>query len=155
MARQTTDDTDAYQLYLQGRYQWNKRTLEGMQQSIDYFQQAIQKDPQYALAYAGQADAYALLADFNVLPAREVMPKLESAAREGAANWTTAWPRRTRRWPGRRFHDWDWAGAEKEFRRAIELNPSYPTAHAWYRRVSDGARPFRRGAARDEAGASN
>ncbi len=131
MARQNTGDTAAYQLYLQGRYQWNKRSLEGMQGSIDLFQQAIQKDPQYALAYAGQADAYALLADFNVLPAREVLPKVESAAQKAIqledslaeAHTSLAWAR---------FHNWDWAGAEREFQRAIELNPSYPTAHAWY-----------------------
>jgi TolB-like protein/Tfp pilus assembly protein PilF len=131
MARQSTTDTVAYQLYLQGRFQWNKRTLEGMQDSIDYFQQAIDKDPQYALAYAGQADAYALLADFSVLPAREVLPKLENAARKAIelddglaeAHTSLAWAR---------FHNWDWTAAEKEFKRAIELNASYPTAHAWY-----------------------
>ena len=82
IARQSTTDSAAYQLYLQGRFQWNKRTLEGMQESLDYFQQSIQKDPRYALAYAGQADAYALLADFSVLPAKEVLPKLASAAQK-------------------------------------------------------------------------
>jgi tetratricopeptide (TPR) repeat protein len=102
-----------------------------MQEAIDLFQQAIQKDPRYALAYAGQADAYALLADFSVLPAREVLPKLEGAANkaleleEGLAEAHTslAWAR---------FHNWDWPAAEKEFKRAIELNPGYPTAHLWY-----------------------
>ena len=131
MARTATTDSVAYQLYLQGRFQWNKRTLEGMQESIALFQQAIEKDPQYALAYAGQADAYALLADFSVLPAREVLPKLEDAAQHALqlddtlaeAHTSLAWAR---------FHSWDWAAAEKEFQRAIELNPSYPTAHAWY-----------------------
>jgi serine/threonine protein kinase/Tfp pilus assembly protein PilF len=131
MAHQSTTDSAAYQLYLQGRFQWNKRTLEGMQDSIDLFQQAIQKDPQYALAYAGQADAYALLADFSVLPAKEVLPKLESAARKALqledslaeAHTSLAWGQ---------FHQWDWAGAEKQFKRAIELNPDYPTAHTWY-----------------------
>ena len=131
MTRGATEDRAAYQLYLQGRYQWNKRTLEGLQQSIDYFQQAVQKDPRYALAYAGQADSYAQLADFNVLPTREVLPKVKSAAAKsleldeaGAeAHTSLAWAR---------FHEWDWAGAEKEFKRAIELNPSYPTAHSWY-----------------------
>jgi Tfp pilus assembly protein PilF len=131
MAHHNTTDTVAYQLYLQGRFQWNKRTLEGMQESIDLFQQAIQKDPQYALAYAGQADSYALLADFSVLPAKEVLPKLESAAQKALqfddslaeAHTSLAWAR---------FHNWDWAGAEREFKRAIELNQGYPTAHAWY-----------------------
>ena len=131
MTRGATENPAAYQLYLQGRYQWNKRTLEGLQESIDYFQQAVQKDPRYALAYAGQADSYAQLADFNVLPTREVLPKVKSAAAKsleldeaGAeAHTSMAWAK---------FHEWDWAGAEKEFKRAIELNPSYPTAHSWY-----------------------
>ena len=131
MTRGATEDRAAYQLYLQGRYQWNKQTLEGLQESIDYFQQAVQKDPKYALAYAGQADSYAQLSDFNVLPTREVLPKVKSAAAksleldEGGAEAHTslAWAK---------FHEWDWAGAEKEFKRAIELNPSYPTAHSWY-----------------------
>jgi len=126
-----TENTEAYQLYLQGRYFWNKRTLEGAQQSIDFFQQAILKDPRYALAYAGQADSYALLADLNVLPAREVLPKLKSAAAKaleldgalGEAHTSLAWAR---------FLAWDWAGAEKEFKRAIELNPGYATAHSGY-----------------------
>jgi serine/threonine-protein kinase len=131
MTRHTTEDAEAYQLYLQGRFHWNKRTLDGLQQSIQYFEQAIQKDPKYALAYAGQADAYALLADFNVLPTREVMPKVRSAAAQAIglddnlaeAHTSLAWAR---------FHDWKWREAEKEFKRAIDLNPSYSTAHVWY-----------------------
>jgi TolB-like protein/tetratricopeptide (TPR) repeat protein len=126
-----TENTEAYQLYLQGRYHWNKRTLEDLQQSIDYFQQAILKDPRYALAYAGQADAYALLADFNVLPAKEVMPQVKIAAAKALeldpalaeAHTSLAWAK---------FHDWDWPGAESEFKRALELNLSYATAHSWY-----------------------
>jgi serine/threonine-protein kinase len=131
MAQKSTRDSAAYQLYLQGRFQWNKRTLEGMQESLDYFQQAIVRDPDYALAYAGQADAYALLAEFSVLPAREVLPKLEKAAQQALqheeslseAHTSLAWAR---------FHNWDWPGAQKEFKRAIELNNENPTAHAWY-----------------------
>ncbi len=131
MTRGATEDRAAYQLYLQGRYQWNQRTLEGVQQSIDYFQQAIQRDPRYALAYAGQADAYAEIAEFNVLPAREVFPKVKGTAEkaielddtEAEAHTSLAWAK---------FHEWDWGGAEKEFKRAIELNPSYPTAHSRY-----------------------
>ena len=131
LARRQTVDPAAYQLYLQGRYQWNKQTLDGLQQSIDYFQQAIQKDPQYALAYAGEADSYALLADFNVLPAREVLPKIKSAAQQAIglddtlaeAHTSLAWAQ---------FHDLAWSDAEKEFQRAIALNASYPAAHSWY-----------------------
>jgi len=131
ITRRATEDSEAYQMYLQGRYFWNKRTLEGVQQSLDFFNQAIQRDPRYALAYAGQADAYALLGDLNVLPAREVTPKVKAAASKalelddtlGEAHTSLAYAR---------LHEWDWTGAEKEFKRAIELNPSYPTAHAWY-----------------------
>jgi serine/threonine-protein kinase len=131
VTKHTTEDSEAYQLYLQGRHQWNQRTLEGLQMAIDLFGQAIQKDPRYALAYAGQADAYALIADFNVLPAREVLPKLRAAAAKALelddhlaeAHTSLAWLK---------FHEWDWAGAEAEFKRATALNPSYPTAHVWY-----------------------
>ncbi len=131
LTQAATGDTEAYQLYLQGRYHWNKRTLEDLEQSIDYFQQAIQKDPRYALAYAGQADAYALIADFNVLPAKEVLPKVKAAAGKALeldpslaeAHTSLAWAQ---------FHDWDWSGAESEFKRAIALNLSYATAHSWY-----------------------
>jgi serine/threonine protein kinase/tetratricopeptide (TPR) repeat protein len=131
LTRGATGDTEAYQLYLQGRYHWNKRTLEDLEQSIGYFQQAVQKDPNYALAYAGQADAYALIADFNVLPAKEVLPKVKAAAGKALdldptlaeAHTSLAWAQ---------FHDWDWAGAENEFKRAIALNLSYATAHSWY-----------------------
>ncbi len=131
MARRQTVDPAAYQLYLQGRYQWNKRTLDGLQQSIDYFQQAIQKDSRYALAYAGQADAYALLADFNVLPAREVLPKVQTAARQAIAlDDTLAEAHTSLAWA--LFHGLEWSAAEKEFQRAIEANASYPTAHSWY-----------------------
>ncbi|HZS50542.1 MAG TPA: protein kinase [Bryobacterales bacterium] len=132
IARRPTENAEAYQLYLQGRYQWNKRTLDGMQQSIDLFQQAISKDEHYALAYAGLADSYALLADYNVLPAREVMPRAKTAAmkalelddRLAEAHASLGWAKLS--------HDWVWQDAEKEFNRSIELNPNYATAHQWY-----------------------
>jgi TolB-like protein/Tfp pilus assembly protein PilF len=131
MARGATENTEAYQLYLQGRFHWNKRTLEDMQQAIDFFSQAIQRDPKYALAYAGQADAYALLEEFNVLPAKEVMPKVKMAADKAIAldpalaeaHTSLAWALQ---------HQWDWAGAEKEFKKAIELNDGYAPAHSAY-----------------------
>src|SRR5437763_13080060 len=122
MTRRTTTDSEAYQSYLQGRFQWNKRTLEGLQASLEFFHEAIRKDPRYALAYAGEADAYASLADFNVLPTREVMPKIRKAAQQAIelddtlaeAHTSLAWVR---------LHDWDWNAAEQEFKRAIALNP--------------------------------
>jgi serine/threonine-protein kinase len=102
-----------------------------LQQSIDYFQQAIQKDSRYAQAFAGEADAYALLADFNVLPAREVLPKVSGAAQQALSlDDTLAEAHTSLAWA--QFHDLAWNNAEKEFQRAIELNPSYPAAHSWY-----------------------
>jgi serine/threonine-protein kinase len=131
MAHAPTEDSAAYQLYLQGRFHWNKRTLADLQQSIDFFQQAIQKDPRYALAYAGQADAYALIEDLDVLPAREVTPKVKDAAGKALAlDPNLAEAHTSLGWA--EFHDWDWAAAEKEFSRALELKPSYAIAHSWY-----------------------
>jgi TolB-like protein/Tfp pilus assembly protein PilF len=132
LARRRTENSEAYQLYLQGRFQWNKRTLEGMQQSIELFQQAIAKDSRYALVHAGLADAYALLADFNVLPAREVMPRAKQAALEALklddslaeAHASLGW--------AKLVHDWAWTDAEAELRRAVTLNPNYATGRHWY-----------------------
>lgn len=132
LVKHHTENSEAYALYLQGRYQWNKRSLEGMQTAIEFFQKAINQDQRYALAYAGLADSYALLADYNVLPAREVMPRAKSAAMKALeiddtiaeAHASLGWAELTL--------DWDWAGAEKEFKRSIELNPNYATAHQWY-----------------------
>jgi serine/threonine protein kinase/tetratricopeptide (TPR) repeat protein len=131
MARGATADSEAYQLYLQGRYHWNKRTLEDMQQAIDFFGQAIQRDPRYALAYAGQADAYALLADFNVLAAREVLPKVKGAADKAIElDPTLAEAHASLGWA--LYHQWDWVGAENEFKKSIQLNAAYAPAHSAY-----------------------
>jgi len=131
LARRQTQNSEAYQLYLQGRFHWNKRTLEGMQQSIDLFQQAISKDSTYALAHAGLADAFALLADYNVLPAKEVMPRAKTAATRALelddklaeAHASLGW--------AKLMHDWAWADAEREFQRALHLNVNYATARQW------------------------
>jgi eukaryotic-like serine/threonine-protein kinase len=132
LAKRQTQDSESYQLYLRGRYQWNKRTLDGMQQAIDLFQQAIAKDSRYALAYAGLADAYILLADYNVLPAREVMPRAKEAAAQALqiddslaeAHTSLGWVKLT--------HDWAWPDAEREFKRALQLNSNYALAHQMY-----------------------
>lgn len=127
-----TCNTEAYQLYLKGRYYWNKRTEEGMLKGIEYFKQTIKIDPGYALAYVGLADAYILLGVYNYLPPNETMPKAKVAALraleiddllgEGHASLAHL----------KMLYDWDWLGAEKEFKRAIELNPGYAPAHQWY-----------------------
>ena len=152
MTRHATEDTEAYQMYLQGRYYWNKRTLEGVQQSIDFFQQAIQKDPKYALAYAGQADAYALLGDLNVLPAREVTPKVKAARAARRWSLTTRLAEAHTSLAFAKFREWDWAGAEKEFKRAIELNAELSDRTRLVRRIPDGIGTLRRGAGGNESG---
>jgi TolB-like protein/DNA-binding winged helix-turn-helix (wHTH) protein/Tfp pilus assembly protein PilF len=124
---------EAYDLYLKGQYFWNKRTPEGLQQAIDYFQQAIHKDPSDARAYAALADSYALISGYSSsIPPKEVMPKAHEAAvralalDEGLAEAHTALAVIAQ------DYDWDWKTAEKEYLRAIELNPNYATAHHWY-----------------------
>jgi TolB-like protein/DNA-binding winged helix-turn-helix (wHTH) protein len=125
-----TESNEAYQLYLKGRFHWNKRTAEALKKSIEYFNQAIYKDPHFALAYAGLADSYVVPA--NQLAPREAMPKAKEAAiRALELDEMLAEAHASL---GRVFaaYDWDWTSAEKEYKRAIELNPSYAVAHQWY-----------------------
>jgi TolB-like protein/Flp pilus assembly protein TadD/predicted Ser/Thr protein kinase len=133
IAAKPTDNMEAYDLYLRGQYFWNKRTNEGFERSINYFRQAINKDPRFARAYAALADSYVLNSGYNSsVPPTEVMPKAhEAAARaleldEGLAEAHTALAVIAQ------DYDWDWKTAEREYRRAIELNPNYATAHHWY-----------------------
>jgi TolB-like protein/DNA-binding winged helix-turn-helix (wHTH) protein/Tfp pilus assembly protein PilF len=126
---------DAYQAYLLGRYFWNKRTPDGLQKSGEYFQQAIQKDPNYALAYSGLSDYFAfltLIGGPEILPPRLVMTKAKDAAAKGVQLDDSL--AETHASMGHILHnyDWDFAGAEREFKRAIELNPNYANAHHWY-----------------------
>jgi TolB-like protein/DNA-binding winged helix-turn-helix (wHTH) protein len=126
------DAIEAYDLYLKGRYFWNKRTAQGFHQATECFQQAIAKDPNNARAYAGLADSYAMMSSYGLAPQNELMPKAGSAARkalaldEGLAEAHTSLALITEN------YDWDWQGAEKEYRRAIQLDPNYATAHQWY-----------------------
>jgi tetratricopeptide (TPR) repeat protein len=125
-----TDNQEAYQLYMRGRFHWNKRTNEGLSKAIDYFNQAIEKDPTFALAYAGLADAYVV--PLIQMPPKEAMPKSRAAAtRALELNESLAEAHTTL---GRvlAIYDWNWAGAEKEYKRAIQLNPRYAPAHQWY-----------------------
>ena len=126
---------ESHDLYLKGRFYWNKRTIDTIKKSIDYFNQAIAKDPNYALAYAGLADCYSSLGfnfDAGLLAPAEAIPKAKAAALKALeiddglaeAHTSLAFIKLN--------YDWDWAGAEKEFKRAIELNPNYDNAHHWY-----------------------
>jgi serine/threonine-protein kinase len=132
LAKRYTENVEAYQDYLEGRYQWDKKTEEGFKKGVEYFQQAIAKDPTYALAYAGLADCYTGLAGFGFVPAKEGYPKaLEEALKAleiddklAEAHASLAFIKSN--------YDWDWSGAEQEFKRAIELNPGSATAHHFY-----------------------
>jgi serine/threonine-protein kinase len=130
MMKHYTDNPEAYQLYLKGRFYWNKRTGEAIKTSIEYFNQAIEKDPGYALAYAGLADCYVVPA--NPQAPKEKMPRAKAAAMRALELDETLAEAHTALARVLAVYDWDWAGAEKEFKRAIELNPRYAVAHQWY-----------------------
>ena len=132
LVRVATKNLEAYQLYLKGRFHWNKRTPDGMGKAIEYFQQAIAKDPAYALAYTGLADAYNLASFLNAFPPREVMPKAKAAAAKALeidnglaeAYVSLAYASFT--------YDWDWIAAGSYFQQALAVNPSYVRTHAFY-----------------------
>lgn len=134
LTRKYTDDVEAYLLYLKGRYAWNQRTEERLRKSIEYFREAIEKDPRYALAYVGLADAHALLGGLGVgaLPPKETMPKAKAAAMKALEIDDTLAEAHASLGLVKWSFDWDWLGAEQELKRAIELRPSYATAHQWY-----------------------
>jgi serine/threonine protein kinase/TolB-like protein/Tfp pilus assembly protein PilF len=132
MAKSYTANPEAYEDYLKGRYWWNKTTEEGMHAGIEYFQQAIEKDPSYALAYAGLADSYNFLALFGFVPPKEGYPKAKEAALKALEIDDTLAEAHTSLAFIKTMYDWDWAGGEREFQRAVQLNPSYAPAHMWY-----------------------
>jgi tetratricopeptide (TPR) repeat protein len=132
LRKRTTENSEAYQLYLKGRYHWNKRTGDGLRKGVAFFREAIESDPSFASAYAGMADCFITLGTNIPLPPRETMPKAKAAAMKAieiepslAEAWTSLG---AVRW----WFDWDWDGAEEAYRRAIELNPNYATAHDGY-----------------------
>jgi len=132
LIKRQTDDAEAYRLYLKGRHHWNQWTEDGFYKAIEYFQQAVERDPGYALADTGLADSYVLLGWNCYLPPKDAFPKARLAAMEalrldpdlGEAHAPLAavlW-----------LHDWQWQEAEKEFKRSLALNPAHPTASHWY-----------------------
>ncbi len=134
LRRRYTENVEAYQAYLRGRHYWNKRTVEAIKKGIEYFTEAVEKDPAYALAYAGLADSYALLgiAEYGALPPRDAMPKAKAAAIKALAIDKTLTEAQTQVAHVTAFYEWDWPAADLEFKRAVELNPDYPFAHHWY-----------------------
>jgi len=125
---------DAYEAYLKGRYFWNKRTADGLSKARLYFDEAVAKAPDYAPAYSGLADTYALLGDwqYGVMTAKEALPAAKAAAIKALALDNTLGEAHTSLGFVLSGFDWDWPSADKEFRQAIDLNPGYATAHHWY-----------------------
>jgi len=131
ITKQYTESNEAYQLYLKGRFQWNKRTIESLKQAVEYYNQAIGKDPAFALAYSGLAETYVLFPNYDVASAKDSMPQAKaSAMRALELDDSLAEAHTALGWYLATF-EYDWAGGEREFRRAIELNPKYATAHQW------------------------
>ena len=129
--KQYTVNPEAYQLYLKGRFYWNKRTANDLQKAIPYFQQAIDKDQNYAMAYSGLADSYALLTAYSGEPPRQLMPKAKEAALKALALDDKLAEAHASLGQITAYYDYDFATAERQYRRAIELNPNYATAHQW------------------------
>jgi serine/threonine protein kinase/TolB-like protein/Tfp pilus assembly protein PilF len=129
LTKRYTEDSEAYELYLKGRYQLNRLTDDGFRKGRDYFQDAIEKDPGYALAYAGLANAYNMLGGFNVLPPKEVYPKAREAATKALELDESLSEAHAALGDVAISYDWDFPAAEQRFRRALEINPSNSDAH--------------------------
>ncbi len=132
LARRYTENTEAYQLYLKGRYHWNKRTQEGIKKGAEYFEQAISLDGNYALAYAGLADCYNLLSSYSAMPPRTAFLRAKATAMMALKLDENLAEARASLAHIRFWYEWDWLGTEREFKQSIELNPGYATAHLWY-----------------------
>ena len=132
LGKRYTANTDAYQLYLKGRYAWEKRTESGLTQSVEYFQQAIEKDPGYALAYAGLADSYAVLSSYSIMSPADSFPRARAAARKALEIDDGLAQAHANLGIGFGEYDRDWSSAESEYKKAIALDPNYATAHHWY-----------------------
>jgi serine/threonine protein kinase/Tfp pilus assembly protein PilF len=132
LAKSNSVDPQAYELYLTGRFYWNKRSVEGVTKSISYFERAIASDPSYALAYAGLADSYHALPELTTAPVAEALPKARTAALKALQLDGSLAEAHSALGTVKEDFDWDWAGAEQEYNRAIELSPGSSTTHAFY-----------------------
>ena len=126
-----TANAEAYQLYLKGKFYWNKRTGEALKQAAEFYRQAIEKDPNYALAYSGLAETYVLFSSYDVAPANDSMPQAKAAALRALEIDDSLAEAHTALGFYLSNYEWDRANSEKEYRRAIELKPNYSTAHHW------------------------
>ena len=132
IAARPTENTEAYQLYLKGRFFWNKRTGQNLNKAADYFNQAIRTDPNYALAYVGLADAYVLMPFYGAGTPQDCYPKAKAAAKKALELDDTLTEAHASLAYVLHVCDLDFDGSTREFQRAIELNPNYATAHHWY-----------------------
>lgn len=161
LVKRHTEDVEAYNLYLKGRYHWNKRTEVGFKTAIEYFTQAIENDSAYSLAFSGLADCYSMLVNYGYLTSEEAYPKAKTAAEKALKiDDTLAEAHTSLAWVKQRY-DWDWLGADKEYRRAIDLNTNYSIAHHWWGlhlaamcRLNEAAREMRRAQELDPLSAS-
>ena len=131
-AKRATENSEAYQLYLRGRHHWMKRTPDHVRKGIEYFQKAIEKDPGYALAYSGLADCYSILGIYSIVPSKEALARAKAAAVAAVAFDGGLAEGHTSLGFIKAYLDWDWSGGEKEFQRALELNPGYWVTPYWY-----------------------
>lgn len=132
LSKRPTESPEAYQLYLQGLFYWNKGAEADFKTASDFFTQAVQQDSRYALAYAGLADTYSLMGDYGYLASSEAWPKAKAAAMQALDIDNTLAEAHTSLGLVKEHFEWDWPGAEQEFRRAIELNPNSANAHHWF-----------------------
>ncbi len=131
LTRRYTENNEAYQAYLRGRYLWNKRTVDSLRRALAYFQQATQLDPNYALAYVGLADTYTLLSFFTIDAPKDTFPKAREAANKALTIDNTLAEAYTALGQVKAYYEWDWLGAEEQFQKGIALNPNYPLLHHW------------------------
>ena len=127
-----TTNPEAYQLYLKGKFYWNKRTGVALKQAVEFYNQAIEKDPNYALAYSGLAETYVLFSSYDVAPASDSMPQAKAAAVRALEIDDSLAEAHTALGFYLSNYEWDRDNSEKEYRRAIELKPNYATAHHWF-----------------------
>ena len=132
LTKRQTHDAEAYRLYLKGRHHWNRWTEEGFYKAIEFFQQAIEQDPAYALAHTGVADSYVLLGWNSYLPPKQAFPKAKVAAMQALQIDPDLGEAHTSLSAVLWLHDWQWPEAQAEFKRSLSLNPAHPTANHWY-----------------------
>jgi serine/threonine protein kinase len=132
LGKRPTENGEAFRLYLLGRYEWNKRTKESLNKGIQYFQEAIEKDPNFALAYVGLADSYVVQQDRGLISTKDALAIVKPAIDHALALDDSLGEAHLDLASVKESFDWDWAGAEKEYQRALALSPNYATAHQWY-----------------------